>query len=280
MIGRCRGARSSPGSAARTARCSPSSCWRRDTRSPVSPGSPRPRIQIWTAIADRIELIEADLNDRVVAGARVAVLSRRTRCTTSRRSRSCRCHGSEPVLTAELAAVGVTSLLEVIREVGVPIRFYQASSSEIFGEPVESPQRESTPRQPADAVRRREDLRPLHHAQLPASLRDARVAAGSSSTTPRRGSRSSSCRARSPLAAAAIKLGLQDELRLGDLSARRDWGYATDYVRGQVADAAAGRARRLRACERRDALGRGPRLATRSVTSGSTGASTSWSTSR
>ena len=49
----------------------------------------------------------------------------------------------QPVLTAELAAVGATSLLEAIREVDASIRFYQASSSEIFGEPVESPQREA-----------------------------------------------------------------------------------------------------------------------------------------
>ena len=189
------------------------------------PRSPRRSYPNLAAIADRIELIEADLNDRV---------------SLARALQSCApdevynlasvsfvpMSWEEPVLTAELAAVGATSLLEVIREVGAPIRFYQASSSEIFGEPVESPQRESTPVQPADAVRRREDVRPLHHAQLPAPLRDARLlrdplqphlAAAAVEFVPRK----------ITAAAAAIKLGLQDELRLGDLSARRDWGYAT-----------------------------------------------------
>ena len=137
----------------------------------------------------------------------------------------------EPVLTAEFAAVGATSLLEAIREVDPAIRFYQASSSEIFGEPRETPQTEATRAEPADAVRRREGVRALHRAQLPPPLRHVHAAAGSSTTTSRRSGRSTSSRARSSRAAAAISLGLEHELVLGDLSARRDWGYAGDYVR-------------------------------------------------
>src|SRR3954462_1673924 len=98
-------------------------------------------------IAGRIELIEADLNDRV---------------SLTRALRACRpdevynlasvsfvpMSWEEPVLTAELAAVGATALLETIREVDPAVRFYQASSSEILGEPVETPQDEETPLSP------------------------------------------------------------------------------------------------------------------------------------
>src|SRR5258708_16470357 len=98
-------------------------------------------------IVDRIELIQADLNDEL---ALVRAL------------RACKPHEvynlasvsfvpmswEQPVLTAELAAVGATALLEAIPEVDSNIRFYQASSSEIFGEPLETPQTESTPLAP------------------------------------------------------------------------------------------------------------------------------------
>ena len=147
MIERCPGERSSRGSAARTARCSRNCCSTRVTRWPGSPGARVGSYPNLTAISDRIELVEADLNDQG---------------SLARALRSCRpdevynlasvsfvpMSWEQPVLTAELAAVGATSLLEAIREVGAPIRFYQASSSEIFGEPVESPQRESTPFNP------------------------------------------------------------------------------------------------------------------------------------
>ena len=136
----------------------------------------------------------------------------------------------QPVLTAEFAAVGVTALLEAIRQVDAGIRFYQASSSEIFGEPSETPQTERTPLTPltpygvakayghfiVGSYRRRYGLHGscgilYNHesARRPADFLPSKVARG----------------------AAAISLGLQDELRLGDLDARRDWGYAGDYVR-------------------------------------------------
>jgi GDPmannose 4,6-dehydratase len=183
------------------------------------------------AIAERIELIEADLNDRV---------------SLTRALRACRpeevynlasvsfvpMSWEEPVLTAELAAVGATSLLEVIRDVGAPIRFYQASSSEIFGEPVESPQRESTPVNPltpygvaktyAHFITRSYRRRYGMHASC-GILFNHTSPRQSVEFVPRK----------ITAAAAAIKLGLQNDVRLGDLSARRDWGYARDYVRGQ-----------------------------------------------
>jgi GDPmannose 4,6-dehydratase len=136
----------------------------------------------------------------------------------------------EPVLTAEFAAVGVTSLLEAIREVDPSIRLYQASSSEIFGDPSESPQGEDTPLRPvtpygvakayahfiAHSYRRRYGMFAscgiLYNHESPRRPRDF---------LPRKVA----------YFAAAISLGLEHELLLGDLDSRRDWGYAKDYVR-------------------------------------------------
>jgi GDPmannose 4,6-dehydratase len=135
-----------------------------------------------------------------------------------------------PVETAEFAAVGVTSLLEAVRAVAPEARVYQASSSEIFGTPRESPQSEATPLQPVTpygvakayghliigSYRTRYGLHLCsgilynHESpRRPATFLPRKVALG----------------------AAGISLGLQDELVLGDLDARRDWGYAGDYVR-------------------------------------------------
>jgi GDPmannose 4,6-dehydratase len=136
----------------------------------------------------------------------------------------------QPVRTAEFAAVGATSLLEAIRLVDQGIRFYQASSSEIFGDPAETPQTEATPLAPVTPYG-------VAKAYAHFSVRSYRQRYGLyacsgilyNHESPRR-----------PLhflprkvahGAAAISLGLQDELVLGDLEARRDWGYAGDYVR-------------------------------------------------
>jgi GDPmannose 4,6-dehydratase len=134
-----------------------------------------------------------------------------------------------PVETAEFAAVGVTALLEAVLAVDGAIRVYQASSSEIFGEPAASPQTEATPLAPvtpygvaktyghfiARSYRRRYGLHVscgiLYNHESPRRPLDfvpAKIAHG----------------------AAAASLGLERELRLGDLDAERDWGYAGDYV--------------------------------------------------
>ncbi len=136
----------------------------------------------------------------------------------------------EPVLTAEFAAVGVTSLLEAIRAVDPGIRFYQASSSEIFGRPLETPQTEQTPLSPVTPY----GVAKAYGHFISHSYRDryglfACCGILYNHESPRR-----------PLdflprkvarTTAAISLGLERELRLGDLEARRDWGYAPDYVR-------------------------------------------------
>ncbi len=136
----------------------------------------------------------------------------------------------QPVLTAEFAAVGVTVMLEAIRAVDPEIRFYQASSSEIFGEPSEAPQGPETPLSPLTpygvakayghmitrSYRRRYGLHAstgiLYNHESPRRPLDF---------LPRKVTRG----------AAEIAAGLRAELVLGNLEARRDWGYAPDYVR-------------------------------------------------
>ncbi|CAN5176626.1 GDP-mannose 4,6-dehydratase [soil metagenome] len=136
----------------------------------------------------------------------------------------------QPVLTAEFAAVGVTALLEAIRRVDDGIRFYQASSSEIFGESREVPQTEETPLAPVTPY----GVAKAYGHFITRSYRRRYELFASSGIlynheSPRR-----------PLdfvtrkvshAAAAISLGLKSEVLLGNLDARRDWGYAGDYVR-------------------------------------------------
>ncbi len=140
----------------------------------------------------------------------------------------------EPVLTAEIAALGATSLLEAVRNTDPTVHVYQASSSEIFGQPLESPQTEATPLAPltpygiskayahfiAGAYRRRYGMFVscgiLYNHESP--LRPVEF-------LPRKVAR----------AAAAISLGIESQLVLGDLSAQRDWGSAKDYVRAMRA---------------------------------------------
>src|SRR5437870_2755333 len=181
------------------------------------------------AVEARIELVEADLLDqsslelalREVRPAEVYNLAAPSFVPAS---------WDRPVETAEFAAVGATSLLEAIRTVDSATRFYQASSSEIFGEPQEVPQTEATPLAPVTPYG-------VAKAYAHFSARSYRLRYGIfacsgilyNHESPRR-----------PLeflprkvahGAAAISLGLQTELVLGDLDARRDWGYAGDYVR-------------------------------------------------
>ncbi|MDX6424277.1 MAG: GDPmannose 4,6-dehydratase [Gaiellaceae bacterium] len=180
-------------------------------------------------IRERIDLVEADLSDQL-ALVRALRAAKPHEVYNLASVSFVPASWEQPVLTAELAAVGVTALLEAIREVDATIRFYQASSSEIFGEPRESPQTEETPLSP---------LTPYGVAKAYAHfiVRSYRIRYGLHASagilynheSPRR-----------PLefvprkvahAAAAISLGLEGELWLGDLDSRRDWGYAADYVR-------------------------------------------------
>lgn len=136
----------------------------------------------------------------------------------------------QPVLTGEFTALGVTRMLDAIRIVNPKIRFYQASSSEMFGKVVEVPQREATPFYPRSPY----GVAKVYGHWITVNYRESYNLYACSGIlfnheSPRRGLEFVTHKVTH--AAARIKLGLQDELRLGNLEARRDWGYAGDYVR-------------------------------------------------
>jgi GDPmannose 4,6-dehydratase len=180
-------------------------------------------------IRERIDLVEADLNDQL-ALVRALRTAKPHEVYNLASVSFVPASWDQPVRTAELAAVGAAALLEAIREFDSSIRFYQASSSEIFGDPVESPQTEETPLCPLTPygvakayghfITRSYRLRyDLHASQ--GILYNHESARRPLEFLPRKVAH----------AAAAISLGLEGELWLGDLDARRDWGYAGDYVR-------------------------------------------------
>ena len=137
---------------------------------------------------------------------------------------------SQPVLTGEFTALGVTRVLDAIRIVDPKIRFYQASSSEMFGKVHEVPQRETTPFHPRSPY----GVAKVYGHWITINYRESYNLFACSGIlfnheSPRRGLEFSTRKITH--AVARIKLGLADELRLGNLDARRDWGYAPDYVR-------------------------------------------------
>ena len=137
---------------------------------------------------------------------------------------------SQPVLTGEFTALGVTRMLEAVRVVNPSLRFYQASSSEMFGMVHESPQTESTrfyPRSPYGVAK-------LYGHWITVNARESYGLYACSGIlfnheSPRRGIEFVSRRITYNVA--RIKLGLQAKLKMGNLDAERDWGFAGDYVR-------------------------------------------------
>jgi GDPmannose 4,6-dehydratase len=135
----------------------------------------------------------------------------------------------QPTLTAEFTGVGVTRMLEAVREACPEARFYQASSSEMFGKVLEVPQTESTafyPRSPYGVAK-------VYGHFITVNYRESYDLFACSGIlfnheSPRRGLEFVTRKI--TWHAAAIKHGLRDELRLGNLDAQRDWGYAKDYV--------------------------------------------------
>lgn len=138
---------------------------------------------------------------------------------------------NQPVLTGEVTALGVTRILEAIRLVNPKSRFYQASSSEMFGKVREVPQRETTsfyPRSPYGVAK-------VYGHWITVNYRESYNLYAVSGIlfnheSPRRGLEFVTRKI--TYGAARIKLGLTKELHLGNLEARRDWGYAADYVEG------------------------------------------------
>ena len=136
----------------------------------------------------------------------------------------------QPVLTAEFTALGVTRLLEAIRLVDLGIKFYQASSSEMFGKVHESPQSETTPFYPRSPY----GVAKVYGHWITVNYRESYSIFACSGIlfnheSSRRGLEFVTRKISN--GAARIKLGLGKELRLGNLKARRDWGFAGDYVK-------------------------------------------------
>jgi GDPmannose 4,6-dehydratase len=179
-------------------------------------------------LLDRIEVVAADLLDQhsltvVIQDTRpdeVYNLAAQSYVPTS---------FTQPVLTGEFTALGVTRILEAIRLVHPTARFYQASSSEMFGKVTETPQRESTafhPRSPYGVAKVYGHWITLNYRES----YDLYAVSGLlfNHESPRRGIEFVTRKVTD--AVARIKLGLANELRLGNLEARRDWGFAGDYV--------------------------------------------------
>lgn len=138
----------------------------------------------------------------------------------------------QPVLTGEVTALGVTRILDAIRIVDPTIRFYQASSSEMFGKVQQVPQTERTPFYPRSPY----GVAKVYGHWITVNYRESYNLFACSGILfnhegPRRGLEFSTHKVTH--AAARIALGLSKEIKMGNLEAKRDWGYAPDYVRAQ-----------------------------------------------
>lgn len=180
-------------------------------------------------LTDRIHLIQADLTDQVsiieaikdTRPKEIYNLAAQSFVPTS---------WKQPILTGDVTALGVTRLLEAIRVLDTSIRFYQASSSEMFGDVRETPQTESTPFYPRSPY----GVAKVYGHGITVNYRESYGIYACSGIlfnheSPRRGREFVTRKV--SYAVARIKHGLQDKLRLGNLEAKRDWGFAGDYVR-------------------------------------------------
>jgi GDPmannose 4,6-dehydratase len=179
-------------------------------------------------LVDRVTLVQADLLDQPslvgaieeAQPAEIYNLAAQSFVPTS---------WKQPVLTAEFTAVGVTRMLEAMRRVDPSIRFYQASSSEMFGKVREVPQSETTPFYPRSPY----GVAKVYGHFITVNYRESYGLFAVSGILfnhegPRRGLEFVTRKISDGVA--RIKLGLADEVRLGNLDAKRDWGYAGDYV--------------------------------------------------
>jgi GDPmannose 4,6-dehydratase len=190
--------------------------------------SPASRFANLAAIRDDVELMQGDLLDPltlVQAITRFKPQELYNLAATSFVPAS----WHQPVMTAQFTAVGVTSMLEAVHVVNPELRVYQASSSEIFGSAVETPQNERTPLRPHNPY----GVSKAYGHFMVRSYRDqyglfACSGIAYNHESPRRPEQFVTRKI--SRGAAAIKLGLQDELVLGDTSAVRDWGFAGDFV--------------------------------------------------
>ena len=181
------------------------------------------------SVKDRITLVQADLTDQVslvdvlgeVRPREVYNLAAQSFVPTS---------WKQPILTGDVTALGVTRMLEAVRVVDRSIRFYQASSSEMFGKVQETPQTERTPFYPRSPY----GVAKVYGHWITVNYRESYGMFAVSGIlfnheSPRRGLEFVTRKVTDGVA--RIRHGLMRELRLGNLEARRDWGFAGDYVR-------------------------------------------------
>jgi GDPmannose 4,6-dehydratase len=179
-------------------------------------------------LVDHIELISADLLDQTSLTDAVAAVRPDEIYNLAAQS-FFQTSWTQPVLTGEFTALGVTRMLEAMRKAAPDSRFYQASSSEQFGKVVETPQRESTPFYPRSPY----GVAKVYGHWITVNYRESFDLFAVSGIlfnheSPRRGLEFVTRKISDGVA--RIKHGLAGELRLGNLDARRDWGFAGDYV--------------------------------------------------
>ena len=180
-------------------------------------------------IQDRITLVAGDLLDEV---SMIHILrdNRPSEVYNLAAQSFVQTSWSQPVLTGETTALSVTRLLDAIRTVDPDIRFYQASSSEMFGKVQEVPQSETTPFYPRSPY----GVAKVYGHWITVNYRESYDLHASSGIlfnheSPRRGLEFVTRKVTHGVA--RIKAGIDDKLYLGNLDAQRDWGYAADYVR-------------------------------------------------
>ncbi len=180
-------------------------------------------------IQDRLTLVAGDLLDEV---SMINILrdSRPTEVYNLAAQSFVQTSWNQPVLTGETTALGVTRVLDAIRIVDPEIRFYQASSSEMFGKVLEVPQKESTPFYPRSPY----GVAKVYGHWITVNYRESYDLHASSGIlfnheSPRRGLEFVTRKVTHGVA--RIKAGIDQNLALGNLDAQRDWGFAADYVR-------------------------------------------------
>ena len=180
-------------------------------------------------LRDKIQLHQGDLLDHTSL-AKILEQTRPTEVYNLAAQSFVPTSWQQPVLTAEFTALGVTRLLDAIRQTCPQARFYQASSSEMFGKVRETPQSETTPFYPRSPY----GVAKVYGHYITVNYRESYGLFACSGIlfnheSPRRGLEFVTRKITH--GAARIKLGLDKELRLGNLQAKRDWGFAGDYVR-------------------------------------------------
>ena len=226
---------SSPASPGRTAPTWPSCCWSATTRSTAPTAEPVPSTsgasRNWASTAiPNLELVEYDLTD---VGTSIALVQRTQPDEIYNLAAQSFVGVSfdQPTTTAHITGLGALNLLEAIRLVNPKIRFYQASTSEMFGKVQAVPQDESTPFYPRSPY----GVAKLFAHWMTVNYRESYGIFGASGIlfnheSPLRGREFVTRKITD--GAAKIKLGQLDVLELGNLDAKRDWGYAKEYVEG------------------------------------------------